>query len=240
MYTTVKTAFGLLVTVGLCASAPAVGQVRSPTGFETQGLTQSQTPTRTPTQEQLRMLQQLPENQRRELMRALGITDLDLQRMGQQELQFPETVRPPLPELEEEEEWPPKLEAGSTVIVKLQLPRLTDPAEGFQQQQQQQQQQLQQQQPRTQRPIRVDPSRRPTDEDLQDLQDFSRLETQGDVDPELERRFQERVERHPQLGRVRGAITYVLDRQGRINFPGIATIPLAGLTEYQAARRIEA
>jgi protein involved in polysaccharide export with SLBB domain len=237
MNTTVKTAFGLLVTVGLCAPGPGVGQVRSPTGFEAQGQTQSQTPTRIPTQEQLRMLQQLPENQRRELMQALGITDLDLQRMGQQELQFPETVRPPLPEIEEEE-WPPKLEAGSTVIVKLQLPRLTDPAEGFQQQQQQQQ--PQQQQPRTQRPIRVDPSRRPTDEDLQELQDFSRLETQGDVDPELERRFQERVERHPQLGRVRGAITYVLDRQGRINFPGIATIPLAGLTEYQAARRIEA
>ena len=56
----------------------------------------------------------------------------------------------------------------------------------------------------------------------------------------MERLFQQRVQRNAQLGLLLGASTYVLDREGRITFPGVATLALAGLTENQAARRIEA
>jgi polysaccharide biosynthesis/export protein len=146
------------------------------------GVAQAQTRNQAPTAEQLQMLRQLPESQRQELMRAMGITDTA---RTEAELEFPDTVRPPEPK-PAEPEGPPRLTADSTVIVRLELPITEIP------------------------------------------------------DLEMQQQFEERVRRNPQLETVRGAATYVLDKAGRLHFPGIATIPLAGLTEVEAARRIEA
>jgi protein involved in polysaccharide export with SLBB domain len=215
-----------MLAILLAVPVHAQTQTQTTTPTRTQTGTSTQTPT--PTPEQLRMLQQLPEGQRQELMRALGITDTDFERQRETELLFPEIVRRPIPGAEEPEE-PPRLEAGSTIIVKLQLPRIEE------------------QEGAINRPRRVEPasprrdSSQPTmDEDLRQLQELSEVDSRGLVDPEIERRFQQRVERNPNLGNIRGAATYVLDREGRVRFPGVATILLAGLTEYQAARRIEA
>jgi protein involved in polysaccharide export with SLBB domain len=136
----------------------------------------------TPTPEQMQMLRQLPESQRRELMRAMGVRDTA---RAETELEFPETVLPPEPELPEPE-GPPRLKAESTIIVWLTLPELEEP------------------------------------------------------NRQRERELEETFRRNPQLESVKGAATYVLDKAGRIHFPGIASIPLAGLTELEAARRVEA
>ena len=146
----------------------------------------------TPTPEQLRMLQQLPEGQRQELMRSMGIEAMSL---GDAALEFPDTVRPP--ELDDEaKDGPPRLQAEDTIIVRLELPE----------------------------PGALGPG-----------QEFERR-----VDRDFERRVEEAMRRNPQLEEVKGAATYVLDRAGRIHFPGIASIALAGLTEIEAARRLEA
>jgi polysaccharide biosynthesis/export protein len=136
-----------------------------------------------PTAEQLRMLRQLPEQERRELMRSMGINDA-ARAEAEAELAFPETVRPPEPEVEEPEEIA-RLKAESTIIVRLTLPELQD-------------------------------------------------------NPDRQRRIEDTFRRNPQLEKIRGAATYSLDREGMIHFPGVASMRLAGLTEFEAARRIEA
>lgn len=157
-------AAGILVLLAVCALvAPADAQ--------------------SPTPEQLRMLRQLPESERRELMRSMGI-DEAASADTQAGLAFPETVRPLEPELEEPEEVV-RLKAESTIIVRLTVP-------------------------------------------------------EQDVDVERHRRIEDALLRNPQLEAIRGAVTYTLDRAGVLHFPGVASIRLAGLTEYEAARRIEA
>jgi polysaccharide export outer membrane protein len=186
-----------------------------------------QMPTQTPTADQLRMLQQLPESQRQELMRALGITELDMQRQTTQDLQLQQAAPIQAPAAEEPE-GPPVLEAGSTVIVKLRLPRMPDPAADATRRARSQ---------AVQPPPDLSPA---IDDEQRELQELARLESNGMVDPAIEQLFQQRVQRNAQLGLLLGASTYVLDREGRVRFPGVATIPLAGLTETQAARRLEA
>jgi protein involved in polysaccharide export with SLBB domain len=214
--------------LAVIASPQSMSQSQSASAIPIQIPTQAPTPGQMPTPDQLRMLNQLPEGQRQELMRALGISDIDLQRQAQTELQFPELFQPRTSPTEEPV-GPPLLEAGSTIIVKLQLPRMEtlDDAVGRQ---------------RRDRPARPrpEPGTQTADVELQELQELSRLGTDGDVNPELERLFLQRLERNSQLGKVLGAATYVLDREGRLRFPGVTTIALAGLTEHQAARRIEA
>ena len=182
-------------------------------------------PQQAPTAEQLQMLQQLPESERQALMQSLGIPagSIPGQAPTGTQLQQPAPVAPQIPRLDEEQTGPPVLEAGSTVIVKLRLPRANGDVS-----------------PDAQRRAQAAAGTAPTvDEELGDLRQLARLEG-GQVDPEIERLFQQRVQRNPQLGGLLGAATYVLDRQGRIRFPGVATLALAGLTEIQAARRIEA
>lgn len=48
------------------------------------------------------------------------------------------------------------------------------------------------------------------------------------------------LRRNPQLEVVRGANTYVIDAKGLILFPGVVHVKLAGLTEEEAALRLEA
>jgi polysaccharide export outer membrane protein len=179
----------------------------------------------TPTVEQLQMLQQLPEAERQALMQSLGITGVPLpgQTTGAAPLQqAPPVLAPVTPTAEPS--GPPMLAAGSTVIVKLRLPRASGEVSID-----------------ALRRSPVDTSTTPAaDEELGDLQELARLESGGTIDPEVERLFQQRLQRNPQLGQLMGAATYVLDREGRIDFPGVARISLAGLTENQAARRIEA
>lgn len=203
--------------------------------FTAQAQTQSQTQTpaqppaqgQAPTADQLRMLNQLPEGQRQELMRALGIADSGLQRQTTADLQFPELIQRP-PAASDEPVGPPVLEANSTIIVKLQLPRSEE---------------LSYDASRSQ-PVRTVPPReagsQESDEELLELQKLAQLDPDSRVDPEVELLFQQRLARNAQLGRILGAVTYKLDREGRLHFPGVTTIALAGLTEYQAARRIEA
>lgn len=167
MKMTSRAAAGLLLAAFLVLLAPAPASAQQPTA------------------EQLRMLQQLPESQRAELMRSMGIEDLGANGRADTRLQFPETIRLPEEELEEVEELL-RLAPNSTVIVRLELPEEVPP------------------------------------------------------NPELRRRFEEQVLLNPRLGALEGAATYELDALGRIQFPGVARIPLAGLTEEEAARRIEA
>jgi polysaccharide biosynthesis/export protein len=132
--------------------------------------------------EQQRIIEQLPESQRVELMRSMGVVDA-----GQSDRapEFPELLR--VPERRDDAPGgPQRLRPGQTVIVDLQLPaRLEDDAE---------------------RMLRVE----------------------------------EKLRRNPQLEVVRGAATYVLDESGHVHFPGIASVRLAGLTEKEAERRLEA
>lgn len=159
-------------------------------GMPVPGEAQTQRQTQTPTPEQLRMLRQLPESQRRELMRSMGIQDTS---GADTALEFPETVRPP-EIMDDEPVGPPRLKAEDTIIVRLELPKAEEPGQ----------------------------------------------ELGRPVDRELERLVEEAYRRNPQLKEVEGAATYVIDRDGRIHFPGIASMALAGLTESEAARRIEA
>lgn len=144
----------------------------------------------TPTPEQLRMLQQLPESQRQELMRSMGLQD---DSRAEPTLEFPEAVRPPEND-KETKVGPPRLKAEDTIIVWLEFPEPVEEGPGV--------------------------GRR--------------------IDRDFERLAEEAIRRNPQLEEVKGAATYVLDRAGRLHFPGIASIPVAGLTEEEAARRIEA
>jgi polysaccharide export outer membrane protein len=180
----------------------------------------------TPTPEQLQMLQQLPESERQQLMQALGIQvpGTSGQTTVGPGLQQPVPVPVPTP-APEERTGPPTLEAGSTIIVELRLPAASAEAS-----------------PDALRraPAPPPPPAVGTDEELGELQQLARLATGEPVDPEIERLFQQRIQRNPQLGRLLGSNTYVLDREGRIDFPGVAVIELAGLTEAQAARRIRA
>jgi protein involved in polysaccharide export with SLBB domain len=180
-------------------------------------------PAQAPTAEQLQMLQQLPESERQALMQSLGISGTGAPgstSTGVPLQQAPPVVAPPQPALPE---GPPVLEAGSTIIIKLRLPR-TDAGPA----------------PDAQRRVSPATALPGVDEEQSELQQLARLESGGTVDPEIERLFMQRVQRNPQLGDLLGAATYVLDREGRVSFPGVARIALAGLTENQAARRIEA
>lgn len=226
-----------MVLSSLAASAQSSNRPTRPQ----QGAT-SQSQVAAPTAEQLQMLQQLPEGQRQELMRALGITGMDQQRLQQ----------PASPEYLPQEAMrarrlgsetptgPPVLEAGSTVVVKLLLPKIESAISGADSGILSQQSQQQSQRPEPSSQPFPEPSLRPEDQDLTELKQLAELETRGRVDPDIERIFNDRVLRNPQLGQVLGARTYVLDREGRLVFPGVATVPLAGLTEFSAARRIEA
>jgi polysaccharide biosynthesis/export protein len=164
MNMTLKATAGLLLATLLTLACVTTGSAQSPTP------------------EQLRMLRQLPESQRQELMRSMGLNGTT---HVESVLEFPETVRPPEPKVLETD-GPPRLEAEGTIIVRLKLPEMEEP------------------------------------------------------DPAFERELEERYRYNPALESVKGAATYVLDREGLIHFPGVASIPLAGLTEFEAARRIEA
>jgi len=132
--------------------------------------------------EQVRLLEQLPPEQRADLLRSMGI-DLPGQ-AAREELEFPELVIPPseMPE----EPTAVTLGPGDTVIVRLEPlgPAQASPAEA--------------------------------------------------------RRQEEELLRNPRLQDVLGAFTYEISPRGEIVFRGLAAIPVAGLTEKQAARRIEA
>lgn len=219
----------LLVTRGLAGLAAwlvtAGGFAQIPTQLPPPGTAIPGAPMQAPTAEQLQMLQQLPESERQALMQSLGISTGSTpgQTTGATLLQpTPPTIAPLPPE--KEPPGPPVLEAGSTVIVKLRLPRTNGEP---------------QLEPLSRKPSDAGPTP-PADEELSELQQLARLESGGTVDPDVERLFQQRLQRNPQLGQLLGAATYVIDREGRINFPGVARIALAGLTEIQAARRIEA
>jgi polysaccharide biosynthesis/export protein len=134
-----------------------------------------------PTPEQLRMLQQLPESQRQEFLRSMGITDTA---RIEADLEFPETVRAPDQDKETIEPLP-RLMPGSTVIVKLDL-------------------------------------------------------REDGLEAEAKRRYEEHFRLNPRVGALRGAATYELDGEGRVQFPGVVTIPLGGLSEKDAALRIQA
>jgi protein involved in polysaccharide export with SLBB domain len=192
----------------------------------------------TPTPDQLRMLSQLPESQRQELMRALGISDPTLGATTLPKSPAPAVdlpVRRPL--TPEPLPGPPVLEAGSTIIVKLRLPSTLVPANPSLPSQAQAQAPQ-----RTSSSAPANPLDKPSDiePELLELQQLALLDPTGSVDPDTQRLFAERLQRNPQLGKILGAGTYTLSSQGELNLPGVATIPLAGLNEYQAARRIEA
>ena len=188
-------------------------------------------PTQAPTAEQLQMLQQLPESERQELMRSLGIGGTGSVQAGTPDLrlqpQAPLTA--PLP-AEQERIGPPILEANSTIIVKLSLPRAGESATA----------EARGRAAQAAAAASASATASVTDTDAQELQELARLGPGGAVDPDVERLFEQRVARNPQLASLPGAATYVLDREGQIHFPGVATIRLAGLTEAQAARRLEA
>src|SRR5688500_10309699 len=143
-------------------------------------------PQQAPTAEQLQMLQQLPESERQALMQSLGIPagSVPGQAPTGTQLQQPApVVAPQVPRFDEEQTGPPVLEAGSTVIVKLRLPRANGDVS-----------------PDAQRRAQAAAGTAPTvDEELGDLRQLARLEG-GQVDPEIERLFQQRVQRNPQLG----------------------------------------
>ena len=211
---------GLAAIVAISAAFAQVPAQLPPLGTPAPGL-----PAQTPTAEQLQMLQQLPESERQALMQSLGISGgaIPGQAAGGAPLQQMAPVIAPVTPATEHE-GPPVLEAGSTVIVKLQLPRANGEMS-----------------PDAQRRAQAAAATAPAaDDDLGELQQLARLGSGGAVDPEIERLFQGRIKRNPQLGQLLGSATYVIDREGRIDFPGVARIALAGLTEIQAARRIEA
>ena len=185
-----------------------------------------QMPAQTPTAEQLQMLQQLPEAERQELMRALGIGGIGGSQPGMVNgpLQQQAPIITQLPSAQEPT-GPPVLEAGSTVIVKLSLPRSEGTATD---------------EVKRRAAQAAAAGSTPTDDELQELQELAQLGSSGTVDSDVDRLFRQRVKRNPQIGLLLGAATYVLDREGQVRFPGVATIRLAGLTESQAARRIEA
>jgi polysaccharide export outer membrane protein len=140
-------------------------------------------PTATPTPEQLRMLQQLPPSERQALLRSLGIDTSVTETTVP--LEFPETMLPaevPEPEPEVEEERP--LEAGDSIILRLELPL--------------------------------------------ELTENERLERET------------LIEEDERLNRLLGASTHRLDANGVLVLPGITRIPLAGLSELEAAERVTA
>lgn len=213
-----------LAAAGAAAQSMPVLPTQAPlsTQLPTQGVPA------TPTAEQLRMLQTLPDAQRQELMRALGIPDYGTQLPAGtvQRAQMPMQLNLPA-QPTEEPTGPPVLEAGSTVVVKLTLPQLSpDAADAIRR--------------RSQEPLPAVRTGSAGDDEQQDLQELARLGSGPNADPAVEKIFLQRVERNPQLGRLLGASTYVIDRAGLVNFPGVASVRLAGLTEYQAARRLEA
>ncbi|MDP9198798.1 MAG: polysaccharide biosynthesis/export family protein, partial [Pseudomonadota bacterium] len=217
-----RTVMSLTAVAALLLVATAQAQLPAPGSLPA--------PVTTPSAEQLRMLGQLPESERQAVMRALGITDLDLQQQQPaDDLRLQQAAPVPSQTSEEGEPiGPPILEARSTVIVKLRLPYAHgDPTDIARR-------------ARSQAVEPVSGSSQAIDDEQRELQELARLESSGLVDPEVERLFQQRVLRNSQLGLLLGTATYELDDDGRIRFPGVATIALAGLTEQQAARRIEA
>lgn len=148
------------------------------------------------------MLHQLPESQRAELMRSMGITD---DALAEVEMEFPETVSPPKEPLKTIESLP-RLEPHSTVIVRLELPEIPLSPEL--------------QRGRQEQLLNYQEQRRKYQEHL--------------------RKYEKQVQGNPRLEELKGANTYQLDAAGRIQFPGVVSILLAGLTEEDAARRIEA
>ena len=189
---------GLAAALAIAAAGAQVPTQLPPIGTPVPGTM----PQQAPTAEQLQMLQQLPESERQALMRALGISPLTGMQPGAGELPLQQPAPVAVPSTEESEPaGPPTLAAGDTIIVKLRLPRMEIDTDD-------------------------DAPRRPPaaagngDEELGELQQLARLESSGVVDPELERLFQQRVQRNPQLGLLLGAATYVLDREGPHRFSG--------------------
>jgi len=164
-------AFGLAVAVALLAlSVPDT--------------TQAQANTQQPTQEQLRMLQQLPPSQREALMRSLGISSGASQGSVIETPEQGEQMPVPLFPEEEPVDMEPRLGAESSIVLTLQLP-----------------------------------------EDLaaREKADIDRL-----------------LEEDQWLAELKGSNTFELDDDGVLHLPGVASIPLAGLTVDEAARRIVA
>ncbi|MEJ2516375.1 MAG: polysaccharide biosynthesis/export family protein [Gammaproteobacteria bacterium] len=162
------------------------------------------------------MLQQLPAGQREALLRSMGIDSRAVP--GTDRLEFPQTVIPAQPDEEAElpEVGPVRLKPGDTVIVDLSVgPHETRPA-----------------------PATAPDTTQPAEDDVRvRMEDEARLEA---LREEAESDFEEAVLRNPQLAEIQGPATYEITADGRLEFPGIASILVAGLTEEQAARRIEA
>lgn len=136
--------------------------------------------------EQLRILQDMPAQQRAEIMRALGI---DTNGTGMTSApEFPQLVMP-APEDEQsasQADEPYRLTPGDSVIVTLQRREQSElPASAFEVQ-------------------------------------------------------EEAFRRNGRLAEIEGSFSYEISSQGKIEFPGVAAVPVAGLTEDQAARRLEA
>lgn len=217
---------GAMFVAALLSAAAAFAQVANPVPPVASAVPGQSTAT-APTPEQLMMLQQLPESDRQELMRSLGIASGGLSQSSAPNVSLQQAA--PMPTsigLLQVPAGPPALEAGNTVIVRMRLPATAEVTSDDVR--------------RKALAAAVASGSATTDEEQRDLQDLARLESGKTVDPEVERLFQQRVQRNAQLARVLGSGTYVLDREGRIRFAGVTTIPLAGLTENQAARRLEA
>ncbi len=215
---------GTALATGLLFALTAFAQSQNPLAPAAAPLS-GQAPAAGPTAEQLMMLQQLPEAERQELMRSLGIAATGMPQSLSPGAPLQQSAPATMPGvITQVPAGPPVLEAGVTVIVRMSLPR-TDTVANVE----------------ARRKALAEAAAPPTaDQELSDLQELARLESGDTVDPDVERLFQQRVQRNADLARVLGSATYELDSEGRIHFPGVATIPLAGLTEQQAARRLEA
>lgn len=139
------------------------------------------------------LLEQLSPEQRESLMRTLGIGGTTAAPYPPTE---PETFIRPIPEpLEtgEEEDLEPRLEPGSTVIIRLEFP------------------------------VELTPEGEVVDPTPQELRERDEL-----------------LKEQPRLAEFMGAATYEVGQDGSVNFPGLASVYLAGLTAEEAASRLEA
>lgn len=136
------------------------------------------------TQEQIRMLQQLPPSQRQALMRSLGISSTTAPPQAvEQPVQSEQMLLPVLEGLEMADEES-RLAAENSIVLTLQFPEELD------------------------------------------------VKKRAEID--------RRLKEDRWLAELEGSNTFKLDEYGVLHLPGVASIPLAGLTVEEAARRIEA
>ncbi len=192
----------------------------------------------TPSAEQMETLRNLPADQQKAVLEAMGGKGGSGGVTKDRQLQFPQTVRSRKVDEEDSEDSllpngmprEPRFRADDTLLINLELKQFEDErVRDYSVQQENSRKSADEVQANKNNPMSVNPVMGPNGK-LQDSSQRERIERTEEAERRL-KDIKDRIQRRN---------PYVLDKRGVLNIPELGPIPLAGLTVGQATQRIAA